>query len=112
MFFIIFHCGFKPLGCQVKYLEIYFVTIATLLANSTEDKLMILFLFFPENRSIFHETICFKCQILFPGKSKKRHRSECCLLKILPRLQSANLTITQNTRNFVLRVTIIGKSYW
>ena len=33
------------------------------------------------------ETLCVKCQILFPEKNKE-HISKCCQLKILPRLLS------------------------
>ena len=73
------------------------LTFTTALAYSAIDKLMIFFLFFPENR-IRHfmqivsktrfdflcklspmETICINCQILFPGKNKK-NISICCLL--------------------------------
>ena len=33
------------------------------------------------------QTFCIKCQILFPGKTKKI-MSKCCLMKILPRVLS------------------------
>ena len=36
------------------------------------------------------ETICMKCQILFPGKNKK-NILKCHLMKILPRVLSVNL---------------------
>ena len=64
-------------------------TLSTLLANSAEDRLMIFFLFFLENR-IWHfifklsplETFHMKCQNLFSVKNKK-NISKCCLLKFL-----------------------------
>ena len=84
------------------------LTFTTLWAFSADDKMMLFFLFFPENR-IWHfmqivslgdnlhemsnpvfwekETICMKCQILFSGKNKK-NISKCRLLKILPRVLS------------------------
>ena len=36
------------------------------------------------------ETICMKCHILFSGKNKIFFFSNCCLLKILPRVLSVN----------------------
>ena len=54
------------------------ITFTTLWANSAD--FMIFFLIFPENR-IRQETICMKCQILFPGKNKK-NISKCRLLCI------------------------------
>ena len=72
------------LSCLFKQ----YLTFRTLLANSAGDKLIIFFLFFPENRT-WHfmqivsigdkcklsplETICMKCQILFPMKNKKKY---------------------------------------
>ena len=51
------------------------LTITTLWANSADDKLMIFFLFFPENM-IQHfmqiVPICMKCQSLFSGENKKK----------------------------------------
>ena len=76
------------------------LTFTTLWAFSADDKLMIFFLFFPENW-IWHfmqivslgdnlspwETVCMKCQILFSGKNKK-NILKCRLLQILPRVLS------------------------
>ena len=54
------------------------LTFTTLWAYSADNKLMLFFLFFPENR-IWHymqtspmETIYMKCQILFSMKKKKK----------------------------------------
>ena len=74
------------------------LTFTTLWAFSADDKMMLFFLFFPENR-IWHfmqivslETICMKCQILISGKNKK-NISKCRLLKILPRVLSVNFAL-------------------
>ena len=52
------------------------VNFTTLLANSADDKLVIFYLFFSENR-LWHfmlivslETVCTKCQILFSWKNE------------------------------------------
>ena len=48
------------------------------MGNSADDKSMIFFLFFPENRICYFmqislkETVCMKCLILFPGENKKK----------------------------------------
>ena len=72
-----------------NYIILTSLTFTTLWAFSADDKLMIFFLFFPENRirHFIKETICMKCHILFSGKNKK-NISKCCLLKILPRVLS------------------------
>ena len=61
----------------------------TLLAISAGNKLVIFFLFFPENGIWYFmqigDTIYMKYQILFSGKNNK-NISECCLLKFLPRM--------------------------
>ena len=56
--------------CLLGY---YFLTFTTLWANSADNKLVIVFLFFIETGLIFHavETICMKCQILFAGKIRE-----------------------------------------
>ena len=69
------------------------LTFTTLWAFSAENKLMIFFLFFPENR-IWHfmqikETICMKCQILFSGKIRKIFQSVVCL-KFYPECLALN----------------------
>ena len=55
------------------------LTFTILWANSADDKSMMFFLFFSENR-VWHfiklsqmETICMKCQNLFSGKNKKKY---------------------------------------
>ena len=81
----------------IKYCQIVkcCLTFTTLLANSADDKLVIFFLLFPENRFwhfmqiVSSETICMKYQKLFSWKNKK-NISKCCLLKILPRVLSVN----------------------
>ena len=62
------------------------------LGFSEDEKLVILFLFFPGNR-IWHfvQVIWMKGQNLFPGKNKK-YLSKCHMLKIIPRVLSMNGT--------------------
>ena len=73
------------------------------MANSA-DKLVIFFLFFPENRFDIScklsplETICMKFQNLFSGKNKKKNISVCCLLKILPRVLSVRYSFDKSLR--------------
>ena len=54
-------------------------TVTTLWANSADDILTILFSYFTQNVGFYiscklspTETICMKCQILFPGENKKK----------------------------------------
>ena len=49
----------------------FLLTITTLKVYSAVDKLMIFFLFFPENRIGEMEIVCMKCQILLSGKKNK-----------------------------------------
>ena len=65
------------------------LTFNTLWGNSADDRFMIFFLFFHENR-LWHscklspqETISMKCQSLFSGENKK-NIPNCHLLKFLP----------------------------
>ena len=64
----------------------YILTFITLLANSEDDKLVILFLFLPRIQDLkFHanclsigETICMKRQILFSGKIRRLFKYIAC----------------------------------
>ena len=68
---------------QEKLLQV-FVQPLPLLANSADDKLVIFFLFFPENSFDIScklsslETICMKYQNLFSGKNKKIFQTVVC----------------------------------
>ena len=92
---------------------LFVLTFTTLLANSADGKLVIVFIIFQKQqqqqqkkkqkkkkkkkKTGFNiscklspmETICIKCEILFTRKNKK-NISKCLLLKILPRLLSVN----------------------
>ena len=57
------------LKCCQGIFKFSILIFTTLNANSADDKLMIYFLFFPENR-IWQDL---KCQILFSGKNKKKY---------------------------------------
>ena len=63
------------------------------MATSADDKVVIIFLFSQETgvdiscKLSLKETVCMKCQILFPGENKK-NISKCHLLKILPKVLS------------------------
>ena len=79
-------------------LHIINLTLTTLMANSADGKLIVLF-FFSQKLGFCiscklspKETICMKCQILVSGKYKK-YISKCRLLKILPSTQSVKDTI-------------------
>ena len=50
-----------------------YLTFTTLWANSTNDKLMIFFLFFPENRNGYFMQIAMKYQILFSEENKETY---------------------------------------
>ena len=69
------------------------LTFTALWANSADNKLIIFFLIFLENRFDIScklspkETICMKCQSLFSGEIKK-NILECDLLKFLPSMLS------------------------
>ena len=82
----------KKTECDVLQ---FCLALTMLWANSSDDKFMIFFIFFLENR-IRHimqivimqkETICMMCQILFSIKYKK-NISTCRLLIFLPSMQS------------------------
>ena len=60
------------------------LTLTTLWANSTENKLMTFFLFFPQKTG--------NIKYSFLGENKKNN-SKCHLLKILPRAISVNMPI-------------------
>ena len=72
------------------------LTLTMLREDSAEDKLMRFFLFFPDNR-IWHfmqiVSCCMKYQSYFLGKNKK-NISNCCLMKFLPSILSANTLST------------------
>ena len=77
--------------------------ITTLWANSADDKLMIFFSLFLQKTGFDTacklsplETICMKCQILFPGKNGK-NISIGHLLKILPRVLSIKIMVNIHT---------------
>ena len=85
----------KTLYCLVWPIYLVSLTFTTLWAFSADDKLMIFFLFFPENR-IWHFM-----QIVSLGDNlhemsnpvfweNKKNLPKCCLLKILPRVLSVN----------------------
>ena len=46
------------------------LTFTTLFTNSADNKLVMFFLFFTENRLSHKETICMKHQCLFSGDNK------------------------------------------
>ena len=70
------------------------LTFTIFWANSADDKLVIFFSYFSQKTAFViscklfpMETICMKCQILFPGKNKK-NTSKYRLPKILPSVRS------------------------
>ena len=98
------------LSCSpVNYIDslLYELTLTTQWADSADDKLVIFFLFFLENRSDTScklspkETICMKCQIPFSRKNKK-NISKCHLLKFLPSMQSVKSLSETEILIFVL----------
>ena len=71
----------KVINVLEKTLFLYFLTLSMQWINSADDKLMIFFLFVPENR-IFDisckETICMNYQVLFSRKNKKIFQNVDC----------------------------------
>ena len=64
--------------CSFSNVSRWKLNFTTLLANSADNKLVIFFLFFTENRiEIMHIVsigdICMKCQLLFSRKNKKNN---------------------------------------
>ena len=88
------------------------LTLTTLWANSTDDKLMIFFSYFPRKQAFaFHANCLLRRQdawntkAYFLGKNKKTV-SVCCLLKSLPSMQSVNMAWINA---ILMRISIIQK---
>ena len=93
------------------------LTLSMLWANSADDKLMICFLFFPDNMichfmqiiftgdSLFEmsvETICMKCQILFSGRKYEKYFS-----MFYPECQALLLPFFQLQTALILNICIL-----
>ena len=64
-----------------------------------------IFLIFPSKQDLtFHANCLLKCQILFSGKNI----SKCCLLKILPRVQSIKGLCMQETKQEITRYSYLS----
>ena len=67
----------------------FFLTFTSLQANSADDKLMVLFLFLPENKLLHFMSLRRRPFTWnFLGNNKK-NISKCCLPKLLPNMLSA-----------------------
>ena len=89
----------NPLYIGVKELIFTVIIFTTVWTNSAEDKLMIIFLFYPQNRLWYFMqtvslTVCMKCQILFSGKNKKKYFKMSSAEK-LPSIQFLTLNFEQ-----------------
>ena len=75
------NCLSATVVCHCKWLQIFpALTLTSLLANSADDKLVIFFLFYPENR-----IWCFMQIVPIPGSGKKEKKSiSICYLPKFP----------------------------
>ena len=64
------------------------LVLSMLQANSADNKLMIFFLFFWENRIWFHANLLLSAKSYFLRKIKKKNISKCRLLRFLPSMLS------------------------
>ena len=72
----------------MPFMHFLLLTLTALRANSADNKVVIFFLFFPENRILFHANFLHRSQFVWNIRFflSGKNILKCCMVKILPRV--------------------------